>query len=76
MRKVSCRGETLWCHAPLSFRAKRSGVEKSPSEKFPVAKKHYGVVPDGKPFANSSIEVKHDGAMSDRKLYANSFLPR
>ena len=42
-RTVSCLNETQWNYAALSFRAERSGVEKSPIGKFPVGKKHSAV---------------------------------
>ena len=54
-RTVSCRGETLRCHAPLSFRAERSAVEKSPGEKFPAEAKRYGAMPDRKLYAKSFL---------------------
>ena len=36
-------------HAALSFRAQRSGAEKSPAEQFPAAMLHHCPAPDGKP---------------------------
>ena len=32
-----------------------SEVEKSPVEKFPIGKKHCGITPDRKPYANSFL---------------------
>ena len=55
LRIVSCRDETQWSHAVLSFRAERSGVEKSPVEKFPVGMKRNGTMSDGKLYANSFL---------------------
>ena len=40
---------------PLSFRAERSGVEKSPTEQFPAVMNHIAVTPNRKPFANSFL---------------------
>ena len=39
----------------LSFRAKRSGAEKSPGEKFPMEVKHGGAMSDRKLYANSFL---------------------
>ena len=39
-----------------------SGVEKSPGEEFPVGVKFYGVMPSGKPFANSFLSVRNTKA--------------
>ena len=58
-QKVSCRYETQWGHAALSFRAERSGVEKSPGKQFPVGKKHIGVTLNRKPYAKSFLSVRN-----------------
>ena len=39
----------------LSFRAQRSGVEKSPAEQFPAAMNPLCSTPNRKPFANSFL---------------------
>ena len=51
-QKVSCRYETQWGHAALSFRAERSGVEKSPGKQFPVGKRHSGATLSRKLFSH------------------------
>ena len=74
-QKVSCRYETQWGHAALSFRAERSGVEKSPGKQFPVGKKHSGVMSSRKLYAKSFLSIRNSiGVTFNRKLYANSFL--
>ena len=52
---VSCHYAPPLPHAALSFRAQRSGAEKSPAEQFPVAMLHHYPMPNRKLFANSFL---------------------